>query len=315
MKTPFTTLIDIEYPIIMAPMFLVSNTDMIKAALDSGITGAIPALNYRTDQQLRDAIDEIRNYSDKPFGINIIVNKSNVRLQRQLEICIEKKVDFIITSLGSPKECISRCKPAGIKVICDVIDLKYAQKVEALGADAVIAVNSEAGGHAGNIDPEELISNLSQNLGIPVISAGGISSSEDIKRHLSFGAAAVSVGTVFIATPEAGVSNDYKEALVSYGKKDIVRTTKMSGSALTVINTPYVQSIGTKASFLERLMHKNKWLKKYIKMIIAFRGLKAIEKAANQATYKTVWVAGPVIENIHSIEPVRMVSKRLIEGL
>ena len=113
-----------------------------------------------------------------PFGINIIVNKSNVRLQRQLEICIEKKVDFIITSLGSPKECISRCKPAGIKVICDVIDLKYAQKVEALGADAVIAVNSEAGGHAGNIDPEELISNLSQNLGIPVISAGGISSSE-----------------------------------------------------------------------------------------------------------------------------------------
>ena len=315
MKTSFTELINVDFPVIMAPMFLVSNTSMVKAALDSGITAAIPALNYRSDQQLRDAIDEIRAYTHKPFGINLIVNKSNLRYPRQLAICIEKKIDFIITSLGNPKECIELCKPAGIRVFCDVIDLKYAKKVEVLGADAVIAVNNAAGGHAGNISPEELIYELSQNLSIPVISAGGISSSVDIKRHISLGASAVSVGTLFIATNEAGVSEEYKQALVNYGQNDIVRTTKMSGSALTVINTPYVQSIGTEASWLERLMHQNKWLKKYIKMLIAFRGLKAIEKAANQATYKSVWVAGPVIENIHSIDPVSIVSKRLTEGL
>ena len=315
MKTPFTDLIKVDYPVIMAPMFLVSNTEMVKAALDSGITAAIPALNYRTDQQLRDAIDEIRKHTEKPFGINLIVNKSNVRYRRQLYVCVEKKIDFIITSLGNPKECIDLGKPSGIKIFCDVIDLKYALMVEALGADAVIAVNNEAGGHAGNTNPSTLISELSENLSIPVISAGGIANSEDIKQHLSYGASAVSVGTVFIATQEAGVSDDYKQALVTYGEKDVVRTTKMSGSALTVINTPYVQSIGTEANFLERLMHKNKWLKKYIKMIIAFRGLRAIENAANKATYKTVWVAGPVIERIKSIDPVSLVSKRLTDGL
>ena len=162
----------IEHPIIMAPMFLVSNVEMLKSALDSGITGAIPALNYRTDEELRSAIKSIKDYSQKPFGINLIVNKSNLKYKKQLATCVELKVDFIITSLGSPKETIEQAKPAGIKVICDVTDLNYAKKVEALGADAVIAVNSNAGGHAGPIPPEELIPTLVETLKIPVISAG-----------------------------------------------------------------------------------------------------------------------------------------------
>lgn len=309
------SLFDTEYPIIMAPMFLVSNVEMVKAALDSGITGAIPALNYRTDKELRAAIDEIKAHSDKPFGINLIVNKSNVKYKAQLETCLEKKVDFIITSLGSPKECIERANPLGIKVFCDVIDLKYALKVQEQGADAVIAVNAEAGGHAGNMPSDELIPLLCSELTIPVISAGGVSDASGVQKALSLGAAAVSVGTVFIASEESPVSQDYKQALVDYGAKDIVRTTKMSGSALTVINTPYVQSIGTEASWLERLMHRNKRLKKYIKMLIAFRGMNTIEKAANSATYKTVWVAGPSVEGVHSIEPVSEISKRLTRDL
>jgi nitronate monooxygenase len=307
-------LFDVEFPIIMAPMFLVSNTAMIKAALDHGITGAFPALNYRTDEEFRAAIDDIRQHSNKPFGVNLIVNKSNVKYKKQLETCIEKKVDYIITSLGSPRECIERCKPVGIKVFCDVIDLKYALKVQALGADAVIAVNAEAGGHCGNIPGGELIRMLVQELTIPVISAGGVHSAEDVTSALAFGATAVSVGTVFIASLESPVSKDYKDALVRYGAKDIVLTTKMSGSHLTVINTPYVQSIGTEASWLERLMKRNKSLKKYIKMFIALRGMKAIEKAANQATYKTVWVAGPSIEGVHAIEPVGVITQRLTTG-
>ncbi|GAB5538012.1 MAG: nitronate monooxygenase [Salibacteraceae bacterium] len=288
---------------------------MVKEALDAGITGAIPALNYRTDEELRAAIDELKIHSDKPFGINLIVNKSNLRYKSQLDTCVEKKVDYLITSLGNPKECIERCKPAGIRVFCDVIDLKYALKVQELGADGVIAVNNEAGGHAGHTSPEILIKELSENLDIPVISAGGIANAQDVSQHIEWGASAVSVGTIFIASNEAGVTKDYKNALVDYGAADVVRTTKMSGSALTVINTPYVQSIGTEANWLERLMHKNKTLKKYIKMIIAFRGLKAIEKAANQATYKTVWVAGPVIEHVKSIRPIKDVIADLTTGL
>ena len=89
----------------------------------------------------------------------------------------------------------------------------------------------------------------------------------------------------------------------------------MSGSALTVINTPYVQSIGTEANWLEKLMHSNKWIKKYVKMIIAVNGLRKIKKATNQATYKTVWVAGPVIEHIHAVRPISEIIGDLTQGL
>ena len=311
-KTKLTEMLGIEHPIIMAPMFLISNVKMVLAAHDAGITAAIPALNYRTDQELKEAITEIKNKSNKPFGINLIVNKSNVKYKSQLKICVDLQVDFIITSLGNPKETIDLCKPKGIKVFCDVVDLTYAKKVEALGADALIAVNSEAGGHAGNLTAEELIPLLKRNCTIPVISAGGVATREQMDKMLSLGAEGLSIGTIFIASEEAPVSEDYKQALIQYGAKDIVKTTKLSGSALTVINTPYVQKTGTKASFIERVLLKNKTLKKYVKMLVAFRGMKMVEKAVLSTTYKTVWCAGPTIEHIHSVRPTREIIKDLL---
>lgn len=312
--TPHPTLdklLAIDYPIIVAPMFLISNTKMVKAALANGITAAFPALNYRTDKELIAAIQEIKAASSKPFGVNLIVNKSNLKYKGQLQILLDQKVGFIITSLGNPKEVIEKCKPLGIKVFCDVVDLNYAQKVESLGADAVIAVNSRAGGHAGNIPPQELIKLLTENCTIPVISAGGIATGEHLEEAMRWGAAGASVGTIFIACDEAPISQEYKQAMVDYGEKDIVRTTKLSGSALTVINTPYVQQLGTKANWLEWLLHNNRWLKKYVKMIIAFRGMKAVEKAAFGATYKSVWCAGPAIEYVTSIQPMGKIIQKL----
>ena len=306
-------LLGIDYPVIVAPMFLISNTKMIKAALDAGVSAAFPAMNYRTDKELRAAIQEIKAYTSKPFGVNLIVNKSNPGYKSQLETLLELKVNFIITSLGSPQEVIERCKPLGIKVFCDVVDLKYAQKVEALGADAVIAVNSRAGGHAGNILPEELIQTLKQNLNIPIISAGGIAKGQDLANVMAGGAAGASVGTIFIACEEADISPEYKQAMIDYGEKDIVRTNKLSGSPLTVINTPYVQQLGTKANFLEWILNHNKTLKKYAKMIIAVRGMKKVEKAAFGATYKTVWCAGPAIEHVHSIRPMKEIVQTLVK--
>jgi nitronate monooxygenase len=295
-------LLGIDYPIIVAPMFLISNTKMIKAALANGVTAAFPAMNYRTDQELREAITEIKAFSSKPFGVNLIVNKSNPKYKAHLETLLELKVDYIITSLGSPREVIERCKPLGIKVFCDVVDLEYAKKVEELGADAVIAVNAKAGGHAGNIEPKDLITLLKENCNIPIISAGGIAKGKDLKQVMDWGAAGASVGTIFIACDEADISPEYKQAMVDYGAKDIVRTTKLSGSPLTVINTPYVQQLGTKANVLEWILNNNKTLKKYAKMIIALRGMKAVEKAAFGATYKTVWCAGPAIEHVKRIQ-------------
>lgn len=304
-------MLGIDYPVIVAPMFLISNTKMIIAALESGVTAAFPALNYRTDAELRNAIAEIRKATSKPFGVNLIVNKSNPKYKGQLDTLIELRVSFIITSLGNPSEVIEQCKPLGIKVFCDVVDLTYAKKVEELGADALIAVNNRAGGHAGKISPKDLVTLLKENCAIPIISAGGIATGQHLKEVMDWGAAGASVGTIFIACDEADISQEYKQAMVDYGEKDIVLTTKLSGSALTVINTPYVQQLGTKANWLEWILNNNKTLKKYAKMLMAFKGMKAVEKAAFGATYKTLWCAGPAIEYVKSIRPLKEIVGQL----
>ena len=282
MQTQLTELLNIKYPIIQAPMFLVSNVAMVKEAMNGGIAGCIPALNYRTLDELRVAIRELK--AAKPeggsFGFNLIVNKSNVKYRGQLEVICEEGCDFIITSLGSPEETINQAHKVGIKVFCDVVDLKFAKKVEDLGADAIIAVNNQAGGHRGNSSPEDLIKELSSNCSIPVISAGGVGCKADIDKMLSYGAQGVSVGSPFIASEEANVTEEYKQACVDYGADDIVMTERISGTPCTVINTPYVQKIGTKQTWLESVLNKNKKLKKWVKMIRFSIGMNATKNAA-----------------------------------
>jgi nitronate monooxygenase len=307
-------ILGIEFPVIMAPMFLVSNEEMIIEALKAGITGAIPALNYRTTEELRGAIKKIKSNSDKPFGINLIVNESNFKYKEQLRICCEENIDFIITSLGSPKETILEAHKAGIKVFCDVTDLNYAKKVEQLGADAIIAVNKEAGGHSGQISYLNLVPELVQNCNLPIISAGGIGDGQGIKNMMKLGAAGVSMGSIFIATEESPVSNEYKKACVNYGAKDIVMTTKISGTPCTVINTKYVQEVGTKQNWLERILSKNRKLKKWFKALTFMKGMKKLEKAAFSSTYQSVWCAGRSIEYVREIKPISEVVKKLRTG-
>lgn len=315
MMTKLTELLDIKYPIIMAPMFLVSNVAMVNEAMKAGIAGCIPALNYRTLEELRAAIKELKanKVEGGSFGFNLIVNKSNIKYKGQLEVLCEEGCDFIITSLGSPEETIRQAHAAGIKVFCDVTDLKFAQKVEQLGADAAIAVNNEAGGHRGKLSPQDLTGLLNKELNIPVISAGGVGCKADIDKMLSYGAEGVSVGSPFIASIEASVTDDYKQACVDYGAEDIIMTERISGTPCTVINTPYVQKIGTKATWLETLLNKNKSLKKWVKMIRFSIGMKATENAAKKATYKTVWVAGPSIEHTKEILPTKAIIERLVK--
>ncbi len=314
-KQSLTDILNIKYPVLMAPMFLVSNTRMVIEGMKCGIAGCIPALNYRTLEELKVAIQELKTAKVEggSFGFNLIVNKSNVKYKEQLRMLCDEKVDFIVTSLGSPEETIKEAHKAGVKVFCDVTDLAYAKKVESLGADAIIAVNNQAGGHRGNIDPETLIKSLDENTGIPVISAGGVSNKADIDKMLSYGAVGVSVGSPFIASEESGVSQEYKQACVDYGAGDIVVTERISGTPCTVINTPYVQKVGTKQPWIERILNKNKKLKKWVKMFRFYIGMKATEKAAKEVTYKTVWVAGPSIEETKEILPIQQIVQKLIQ--
>lgn len=310
MKTALTELLKIELPIIMAPMFLVTNTDMIVSAAEAGIAGCIPALNFRTIEELEAAIKNIKSRTSKPFGINLIVNKSNVGAKKQLYKCLDLGVDFFITSLGSPEEVINESKKQGIKVFCDVIEETYAKKVEDLGADGVIAVNSGAGGHLGNIPASVLVPTLKAQCKIPVISAGGVGTGEGILSMLALGADGLSIGSPFIATTESKVTQDYKKACVEYGAEDIVITTKLSGSRCTVINSPYMKKIGTEQNFVEGFLNQNKKLKKYAKMLTYYKGMKMLEKAAFGATYQSVWCAGSSIEFTQKVESVQEIVSR-----
>lgn len=295
-------------------MFLVSNTAMVIEAMKSGIAGCIPALNYRTLDQLRAAIKELKaaKVEGGSFGFNLIVNKSNIKYKAQLEVICDEGCDFIITSLGSPEETIKQAHAKEVKVFCDVVDLKFAKKVEELGADAIIAVNNQAGGHRGNLSPEDLIKLLIANCNVPVISAGGVGCKADIDDMLSYGAAGVSVGSPFIASTEAGITQEYKQACVDYGADDIIMTERISGTPCTVINTPYVQKIGTKQTWIETVLNKNKTLKKWVKMIRFSIGMNATKNAATKATYKTVWVAGPSIEHTKAILDTKDIVAKLV---
>ena len=309
-----TNMLGIDFPIIVAPMFLVSNSKMLIEASNSGITGCVPALNYRTIDEFKKAILEIKKKSNGPLGVNLIVNKFNTKMSEQLKICIDNKVDYIITSLGNPSTVIDNCNTHGIKVFCDVVDLKYAKKVEELGADAIIAVNNKAGGHLGPMPPEKLIPLLVENCKIPIISAGGVSSYKELKKILKLGASGASIGTPFIATYESEVSQEYKQAIVDYGASDIVVTDRISGSKCTIINTPYVQSLPLKANKFERFLFKNKWLKKYFKMFRWAKGTKMFKNSAFAATYKTVWCAGPSLEGVKEIRPLSKVVSELTDN-
>jgi len=310
--TWLTSTFDIKHPIIMAPMFLISNTKMLEAAYVNGFIGCVPSLNYRTPKDLEEAMIELTKKCDRKFGVNLITNKSNIHLNAHLEVLEKYPPAFVITSLGSPEEVIRRLKPKGVKVLCDVVDVEYAKKVEKLGADALIAVNSGAGGHAGPIAASILVPMLRESCKLPVISAGGVGTGEGLLSALALGAEGVSIGSPFIATEESPVSEEYKNAVIEFGANDIVMSEKISGTPCSVINTPYVKKIGTHQNALEKLISKNKTAKKYVKMLTYYKGMKSVEKAAFAATYQTVWVAGPSIEFIHKKEPVQSIAERIM---
>lgn len=313
METALTRLLGCRYPIIAGPMFLVSDENLMTAVCRTGATAAMPSLNWREPEQFRQAVRAVREAAGgAPFGVNLIVNKANPRVDRDLEICAEEKVPFIITSLGSPREVIRRMHEVGSKVFCDVVNLEYALKVQELGADGVIAVSSGAGGHAGPISPLVLIPYLKRHLKIPVIAAGGIATGEQIAAALVLGADGVQLGTRFIASREAKASMDYKNAIVKARPEDIVMTLKLSGTPAAVIRTPYVERVGLDLNFFEKFLLKNSWTKKYMKMLRAFLGARALEKAAAQTTWKEVWSAGQSSGLVEDVTGAAEIVERLV---
>jgi len=301
----------------MAPMFLVSNEEMMKSAMRFGILGTFPTLNYRKENELQDLIANLHKFKKEnnaqgTFGVNLIVQKTNPLYEKHLKICVEGKVPFYITSLGNPKEVIDKAHAYGGKVFCDVTNMEHAQKCASLGCDGFIAVCQGAGGHAGPYPFSILIPALRKAFpAIPVIAAGGIANGAGILSALAAGAEGVSMGTRFIATHEAGVSNEYKQSIVDSGMENIVLTDRLSGTPCAIINTPYAQKIGTKQNAFEKWMSNNSTTKKYFKMLIQVQGMKKLEEAIKPGNYNNLWSAGQSVELIDDILSCEEVLSRL----
>jgi nitronate monooxygenase len=299
-------LLKIDFPIIMAPMFLVSNKAMMEAGIKAGIMATFPTLNYRKDGELAGLLDELNACAQAnpqgSYGVNIIVQKSNPYVEKHLAVCIEKKVPFYITSLGNPRKVVDAAHVYGAKVFCDVTNIEHAQKCYENGCDGFIAVGQGAGGHAGPNPLQILIPALKENFpDKPIIAAGGITGGIGLLSVQVLGAAGVSIGTRFIATKEATVSEDYKNAIVKATMDDIVMTTKLSGSPATIINTESAKKLGYEQNWIEKLMTKNPSIKKWFKMFVQLRGMNKLEKSVLPNNYLQLWCAGKSVELINDI--------------
>jgi len=302
-KDGISKLLNIEFPLIMAPMFLVTNENMLKAGMENGIMSVFPSLNYRKENQLANLLDNLNSFhisnNKGSYGVNLIVQKTNPYYKKHLQICITKKVPFYITSLGNPKETIEAAHGYGAKVFCDVTNIAHAQKCFDAGCDGFIAVGQGAGGHAGPNPLQVLIPSLKRHFpNTPIVAAGGITDGTSLLSVMVLGAEGASVGTRFIASKECRVNHEYKEAILKASMDDIVMTEKLSGTPCTIIDTPTAKKMGYRQNWFERLMSHNPKTKKWFKMLIQARGMKKLEESVLPNNYLRLWCAGKSSELI-----------------
>lgn len=231
LSTPLSRRLGLTYPLVSAPMFLISNKEMLVACAEAGILGAMPSLNARTIEDLRADLEWIRSRTDKPYAINLTIGLTDpARLQADVALCLELKVPVLITSYGNPTPIVAAAHEHGITVLHDVIHLKHAKKAEAAGVDGIIGVSQGAGGHAGVVNPYVLIPWLKQNLSVPVVAAGCISGGAQVAAALCLGAELAYMGTRFIASTECGAVERYKQMILDSTHEDIVYTDAVSGT-------------------------------------------------------------------------------------
>lgn len=314
-KSQVAEQLKIEMPIIMAPMFLVSNETMIKEAMHNGIAGCFPSLNYRKEHELTEVLSRLNQElkgATGTYGVNLIVQKSNPLYSKHLKICVEQRVPFYITSLGNPKDVIEAAHSYGAKVYCDVTNLAHAQKCFDLNCDGFIAVGQGAGGHAGPNPLHVLVASLKKQFpSKPVIAAGGITNGNMLLAMQILGADAVSIGTRFINSTECTVNTAYKDAIINAKMDDIVLTEKLSGTPCTIINTPEAKRMGYHQNWLEKWLSTHKQTKKWFKLIIQWRGMKRLEKSVLPNHYQTLWCAGKSVELIDDVLPCATIIHQL----
>lgn len=242
----------LRVPLIVAPMFLVSSPEMALAACSRGVMGSFPAHSTRTRevfaqwlQQMDDGLEQMQSdgITPAPYAVNLVVHPTNDRYEGDLELCIEHKVEVILTSKGAPTDVFEKIHDYGGVAFHDVASRRHAEKAIEAGADGIIAVCGGAGGHTGQVNPFALVNEIRQITDKPIILSGALSTGRDILAARAMGADMAYMGTRFIACPESLASEEYADMLVDCSAKDVYFTTALDGFPINVM-TPSLANAG-----------------------------------------------------------------------
>ena len=271
-------------PGVAAPMFLVSGIELVVAAANAGIVGAFPTLNARTPALLDAWLAEIKDRTQGASGLvaaNLILHPSNVRRDDDLDIVINHRVPWVITSVGSPANVVERVHAYGGQVLADVASVRHARKAMEAGVDMLVLLTAGAGGNTGWINPFAFIEEVRGFWSGPLAVAGCLSTGRQVKAIQVAGADMAYIGTPFIATPESMASPDYKEALRGAGADDIVKTDAVTGIPANFL----------KSSLLAQ-------------GIMQADGSLLPKGASDLASWKTAWSAGQGVAAVGAVETV-----------
>jgi nitronate monooxygenase len=230
----------LSIPLIASPLFIISNPDLVLAQCKAGVVGSFPSLNARPLSRLEEWLERITgelaawdaehpDQPSAPFAVNLIVHKSNDRLEEDLALCVKYRAPIVITSLGAREDVNEAIHSYGGIVLHDVINNRFAKKAIEKGADGLVAVAAGAGGHAGATSPFALVQEIREWFDGPLVLSGSIATGDAVLGALAMGADLAYAGSVFIATEEADADEGYKQMLVDSASNDIVYTNLFTG--------------------------------------------------------------------------------------
>lgn len=299
----------IRVPLICGPMYPCSNPELVAAVSKAGGLGVVQpiSLTYVHGWEFREGLRKIHALSGgAPIGFNALIEASSKtyhnRMVQWVDIALEEGVRFFLTSLGSPRWVADRVHAAGGVVYHDITERKWALKGRDGGVDGLVAVNNQAGGHAGARDPRALLDEVA-DLGLPVVAAGGVGEPAQFRALLDMGYAGAQLGTRFIATTECNSDARYKQAIVDAKASDVVLTERLTGVPVAVLRTPYVEKLGTTVGPLSRMLFRGRKTKHWIRTWYALRSLRQLKRSSVQGVSQDYWQAGRSVETIHDIRP------------
>ena len=298
-------------------MYPCSNPELVAAISETGAIGVVQplSLTYVHGHGFREGLRFIRTLTSKPIGMNALIEQSSKtyhqRMMKWVDEALEEGVRFFVTSLGNPRWVVDRVNQFGGFVYHDVTERKWALKGRDAGVHGLIAVNSNAGGHAGPKDPRLLYEEIA-DLGLPLICAGGVSDAKTLREALKIGYAGVQMGTRFIATTECTANASYKQAIVDAEASDIVLTERLTGVPVAVINNEHVARIGLKAGPIARWMLRGRKTKHWMRTIYALSSLRRLKHSLHAARGRDdYWQAGRSVAGIDEVLPVAEVIRRM----